>query len=44
MLDKLGSDSIDELLEECDNAFFAYEDNLNELTYNFVMKNKEQFT
>ena len=44
MLDELESDEIDEILEECDSAFFDYEDNLNELNYNFVMKNKESFT
>ena len=44
MLDELESDAIDEILEECDSAFFDYEDNLNELNYNFVMKNKESFT
>lgn len=44
LLDKLGSDELDEILEECDDAFFAYEDDLNELNYNFVMKNKEQFS
>ena len=44
MLDELGSDEIDEILEECDRAFFDYEDNLNDLNYNFVMKNKEFFT
>ena len=44
MLDELESDELDEILEECDNAFFAYEDDLNELNYNFVVKNKEQFS
>ena len=44
MLDELGSDEIDEILEECDSAFLDYEDNLNELNYNFVMKNKKSFT
>ena len=44
MLDELESDEIDEILEECDDAFYAYEDNLNELNYNFVMKCKAQFT
>ena len=43
MLDELESDEIDEILEECDSAFLDYEDNLNELNYNFVMKNKEFF-
>ena len=44
MLDELESDEIDEILEECDSAFYDYEDDLNELNYNFVMKNKESFT
>lgn len=44
MLDELESAEIDEILEECDDAFFAYEEDLNELNYSFVMKNKEQFT
>ena len=44
MLDELESDEFDEILEECDSAFYDYEDNLNELNYNFVMKNKESFT
>ena len=44
MLGGLESDEIDEILEECDSAFCDYEDNLNELNYNFVMKNKESFT
>lgn len=43
MLDELESDELDEVLGECDNAFYAYEDNLNELNYNFAMENKEQF-
>ena len=44
MLDELESDEIDEILDECDDAFFAYEEDLNELNYNFVMKNKEKFS
>ena len=44
ILDELESDELDEALGECDEEFFAYEDNLNELNYNFVMKNKEQFS
>lgn len=43
MLDELESDEIDEILEECDDAFYDYEDDLNELNFNFVMKNKDQF-
>lgn len=44
MLDELESDELNEILEECDSAFYDYEDNLNELNYDFVMKNKESFT
>ena len=44
MLDELESDEIDEILEECDSAFCDYEDDLNQLNYNFVIKNKESFT
>lgn len=44
MLDELESDEIIEILEECDSAFFAYEEDLNALNYDFVMNNKEQFT
>lgn len=44
MLDNLEGEEIDEILEECDDAFYDYEDNLNELNYRFVMKHKESFT
>ena len=44
MLDELECEEIDEILEECDDDFYDYEDNLNELNYNFVIKNKESFT
>ena len=43
MLDEIESDEFDEILEECDSAFYDYEDDLNELNYNFVMENKEHF-
>jgi len=44
MLAELESDELDAILGECDDAFYAYEEDLNELNYAFVMKNKEQFT
>ena len=44
MLDELENDEIDEILEECNSAFYDYEDDLNQLNYDFVMKNKESFT
>ena len=43
MLDEL-EDEISEILEECDSEFYNYEDNLSELNYNYVMKNKTSFT
>ena len=44
LLNELENDNIDKVFDECDDAFFSYEEDLNELNYNFVMKNKEQFT
>lgn len=44
MLDEAETDEVDALLAECDSAFFAYEENLNELNYRFVMKNREFFS
>ena len=32
------------VLDECDNAFFAYEENLNVLNYEYVMRNKGAFS
>lgn len=43
MLEELESEEIDKIWEECDDAFYDYEDDLNELNYIFVMKNKEYF-
>lgn len=43
LLNQLEDDGLDERLEECDDAFFAYEDNLNELNYRYVLANREQF-
>lgn len=44
MMDELESDEIDEILDECDSAFYDYEDDLNALNYEYVMKNKEYFS
>lgn len=44
MLNELANDEIDGIFEECDNAFYDNNDNLNELNHTFVMKNKERFT
>ena len=43
LLDELESDEIDEILEECDNAFYNYEDDLNSLNHAYVLKNKACF-
>lgn len=37
------SDEINDILEECDDAFYEYEDDLEELNYAYVMKNKDYF-
>ena len=44
MLDELESEELNEILEECDNAFFDYADDLNELNYTFAINNKKSFT
>ena len=44
MLDDMESDVFDEILNECDNAFYNYEDDLTALNYEYVIKNKESFT
>ena len=33
----------EEALAECDDAFYEYRENLNELNYNYAVKNKELF-
>ena len=40
----LDSDEVNEILEECDEAFYGYEEDLDELNYDYVMDNKEYFT
>lgn len=44
MLDECESEALDEALEECDNAFYEYQDDLNTLNYTYVLKHKESFT
>lgn len=44
MLDDCESDDLDEALEECDNAFYEYQDDLNTLNYTYVLNHKESFT
>lgn len=39
----LNSDEIETVLAKCDNEFYEYADNLTELSYKFVMSNKDHF-
>ena len=41
--DEKEEERIEEILNECDDAFFEYEDNLVELNYQFIINNKESF-
>ena len=43
MLDEMESEEIDEILSECDDAFYEYEDDLNALNYAYIMKYKDNF-
>ena len=43
MMDELLSDEIAAILDECDKSLYAYEDDLAELTYRYVLENKDQF-
>ena len=38
------NDEVDNILEECDNAFYAYGDKLEEQVFQYVLKNKAFFT
>ena len=38
------AENFDEILDECDKEFYLYQDNLNELNYQFALKNRKQFT
>lgn len=42
-LDALDGDMVDEILSECDDAFYEYEEDLTELCYEYIMKHKDQF-
>lgn len=44
LLDACESDELDEALEECDNAFYEYQDDLTTLNYTYVLKHKASFT
>ena len=41
--DEKEEERIEEILNECDDAFFEYEDDLLELNYQFIINNKESF-
>jgi len=43
LIDSLNSDKIDKKLEKCDDKFYNYDDNLNQLNYEFIMKYKDSF-
>ena len=40
----VGDEELGAVLDECDDAFFAYEEDLNALYYQYVLKNREAFT
>jgi len=42
--DEKDEEKIENLLNECDDEFFEYEDDLLELSYQFIIKNKESFS
>jgi hypothetical protein len=44
LLDKILTDSVGELLSEYDAEFYKCADNLEELNYQYIINNKEQFT
>lgn len=37
------ADKLDEILSECDDAFYEYKEDLTKLNYEYVMRNKEAF-
>lgn len=43
-LDELDEEMLEETFEECDDAFYDYEDDLEALNYAYIMKHREQFT
>ena len=44
LLAKLKSDKIDNVLDECDTAFYQNEEDLNSLIYAYVLKNRADFS
>ncbi len=43
-VDEKDEEKIENLLNECDDEFFEYEDDLLELSYQFIINNKESFS
>lgn len=44
MLEGIITDEVSEVLSKCDTEFYEYPDNLEDLNYQFILKNKAQFT
>lgn len=43
LLESKEDEGIDEILDECDHAFYAYEDDLVQLCYAYIMTHKQAF-
>ena len=43
LLSKETDDDFEDILNDCDAKFHEYNDDLNDLNYQYIMKNKEQF-
>ena len=43
-LESMITDEVDQILSECDNEFYSYPDNLDELNYKFITANRNLFT
>ena len=43
-LDEFLTEDVEEILEECDSAFYAYEDNLEQLTCAYILSHNDCFT
>lgn len=40
----LDNDEIEDVINECDDAFYENEEELTEISYRYIMKNREAFT
>ena len=43
-LDEFLTEDVEEVLEECDSAFYDYEDDLEHLAYSYIQAHKNSFT